>query len=250
VRAGDVTIYVQEEGPASGPPVLLLHGTGAWSEIWRGTMHTLARAGYRAIAIDLPPFGFSARPAIPSYDDASQARRILGVLDALHLDRATFVGHSFSARATAEAALLSPERVERLILVDAAVDIDPPANPEASPRALTALLNSGALRDAGVALTLTNPLLTRTLLLKLISVPAAATQARIEMLQRPMSVRGTTAAYGAWLSPFLLSHLGCAGRGDTAATGTGARRDDSRCVARCASRRRPHPSHRGANGVR
>src|SRR5262245_4895126 len=61
VRAADIAVYVQEAGPATGHPVLLLHGTGAWSEIWRETMTALATAGYRAIAIDIPPFGFSEK---------------------------------------------------------------------------------------------------------------------------------------------------------------------------------------------
>jgi len=100
---------------------------------------------------------------------------------------------------------MAPKRVERLVLVDAALDIDPPVNPKPAPRMTRALLESKRLRNAVVSLTLTNPMLTRQLLLKLLSVPEAATQARIEMLQQPMSVRGTTAAYGAWLQPFLLS---------------------------------------------
>jgi pimeloyl-ACP methyl ester carboxylesterase len=168
-------------------------------------MHTLAGAGYHAVAIDLPPFGFSSRPTVQSYDAPSQARRILGVLDALHLAHVTLVGHSFSARATVEATFMAPARVDRLVLVDAALDIDPPASPEPAPRMTSAFLGNKAVRNAVVSLTLTNPMLTRTLLLKLISVPEAATQARIDMLQQPMSVRGTTAAYGAWLQPFLLS---------------------------------------------
>ena len=50
VRAGDVDVFVQEAGPKEGAPVLLIHGTGAWSEIWRSTLDTLAANGYRAIS--------------------------------------------------------------------------------------------------------------------------------------------------------------------------------------------------------
>jgi len=83
VHAADVQMFVQEDGPLDGPPVVLIHGTGAWSEIWRGTMHALASAGYRAIALDMPPFGYSTRPASHDYSDSAQARRILGTLDSL-----------------------------------------------------------------------------------------------------------------------------------------------------------------------
>ncbi|MEM7349122.1 MAG: alpha/beta fold hydrolase, partial [Chloroflexota bacterium] len=94
-QAGDVEIFVQEMGPKDGPPVLFIHGTGAWSEIWRETMVELSEAGYRTIAVDLPPFGFSERPSQVAYGRNDQAQRILGVLNALEVSEVTLVGHSF-----------------------------------------------------------------------------------------------------------------------------------------------------------
>jgi pimeloyl-ACP methyl ester carboxylesterase len=94
VRASNAGIFVQESGPVSGRPVLLIHGTGAWSEIWRETIEPLSAAGFRTVAIDLPPFGYSEKPAAASaYSRENQARRIIGVLDALHIERAILVGH-------------------------------------------------------------------------------------------------------------------------------------------------------------
>ncbi len=54
VTAGDVRIFLQEAGPPDGPPVVLVHGTGAWSETWRATLAALAAAGWHAVALDLP----------------------------------------------------------------------------------------------------------------------------------------------------------------------------------------------------
>src|SRR5215212_6297719 len=62
VQAGDVELFIQEMGPVDGQVILLIHGTAAWSALWRETMTPLAAAGYRCIAIDIPPFGFSERP--------------------------------------------------------------------------------------------------------------------------------------------------------------------------------------------
>src|SRR5512135_1517106 len=62
IGGDDVQLFAQELGPAYGTPVVLVHGPGLWSEAWRSTMRALADAGYRVIAIDLPPFGFSFRP--------------------------------------------------------------------------------------------------------------------------------------------------------------------------------------------
>ena len=202
IRAADVELYVQEAGPSDGIPVVLIHGTGAWSEIWRETMTALASAGFRAIALDMPPFGFSQRPDPPRYDDASQARRILGALDALHLTRVVLVGHSFGARPTVEAALRAPSQVRTLILVDAALDLHIPPDSLPRPPAATMFLKPSAVRNALVAATLTNPLFTKRLLQLLIAIPGAATPARVRMLQQPFAVTGTTDAFGHWLVPF------------------------------------------------
>jgi hypothetical protein len=76
VAAGDADLFVQEAGPPSGDPVVLIHGTGAWSEIWRETMAALGERGFHAIALDLPPFGYSEKlPGAPSYARQLQARR-------------------------------------------------------------------------------------------------------------------------------------------------------------------------------
>lgn len=221
VRAADVEMFVQEEGPHDGPPVVLVHGTGAWSEIWRGTMQALGAAGHRAIALDLPPFGFSSRPDSADYDDGAQARRILAALEALGVERATLVGHSFGSRPTMQATFLAPSRVERLVLVDAALDLlrgcggagvggCGTARPDTLPASETtgspivrAVLGVPPLRDAIVSATLSNPQMTRWLLAKLVANrETAITPERIAMLQRPFVVEGWTHGLGEWLAPF------------------------------------------------
>jgi len=203
VRSVDADVFVQEEGPADGPPVVFIHGTGAWSEIWRGSMRTIAARGYRAIAVDLPPFGFSSRPEPPDYRDDAQARRIIGVLDALKLERVTLVGHSFGARPTMQANFLDTSRVRALVLVDAALGLSAPKSAAQPAWPIRALLGIAPLRDALVSATLTNPRMTRRLLGKLISEQSAATPERVAMLQRPFVVDGTTARFGEWLRAFV-----------------------------------------------
>jgi len=88
-------VFVQEKGPADGIPVVLFHGTAAWSELWRRTSDALAAAGFHVIALDLPPFGFSDRQG--SYTRQDQAARINDVLGALKVAPAIIVGHSFGA---------------------------------------------------------------------------------------------------------------------------------------------------------
>jgi pimeloyl-ACP methyl ester carboxylesterase len=62
IETSSGSVLLQEKGRAAGVPVVLVHGTAAWSELWRGTIDALAAAGFHVIALDMPPFGFSDRP--------------------------------------------------------------------------------------------------------------------------------------------------------------------------------------------
>jgi len=204
VSAGDVKLFVQEAGPAKGTPILLVHGTGAWSEIWRETMTAVAHAGFRAIAIDVPPFGYSGKPAgPPEYSPAKQAKRIAAALDALGLRKVVFVGHSVGARPTVETALLAPERVERLVLVDPALGFGAEGSTAFQQNdpslVVTAFFAVREVRNAALSVVATNPLTTRALFKTFVSNAAAVTDARVSMLQQPLVVENMTNAQGDWL---------------------------------------------------
>src|SRR5688572_1160909 len=157
VRAGDVELFIQEMGPADGQPVLFIHGTAAWSGLWRETMTPLAEAGYRCIAIDIPPFGFSERPSTPSYGNADQAKRIVALMDELGIERAILLGHSFGGGATLETALIIPDRIDALILLDVgALNLNlQPTEPKTTP--ISIFLNTRMVRNPILAATGTNP---------------------------------------------------------------------------------------------
>lgn len=196
VNADDVAIYIQEHGPKDGPPVVLIHGTSAWSGTWRDTQTALADNGFRVIAMDLPPFGFSQRPAEARYDRPKQAARILGVLDALNIDKAHLVGHSFGGGPTLEAALLHPDRVGKLVLVDAAISLD---SAGVEPGLAATLAGIPWLRETAIACTFQNPLVTEQVVQSMIFDPADATPDRVALYQAPFAVKDTTPAIGAWI---------------------------------------------------
>jgi pimeloyl-ACP methyl ester carboxylesterase len=211
VRAHDIDMFVQEEGPADAPAVVFIHGTGAWSETWRPTLKAVAKAGFRAIAVDLPPFGYSARPASQRYERPDQAQRIIGALDTLGLKQVILVGHSFGAGPTVEATLAAPGRIRALVLVDAALgllDLQAAGAAPDSPGLVQHLLNMQPLRDSLVATFLTNPRFTKRLVQSFIANPALATDERTALYQQPLTVKGTTPAVGAWLPALLLPPSG------------------------------------------
>ena len=205
VQAGDVELFIQEMGPADGQVILFIHGTAAWSELWRETMTPLAAAGYRCIAIDIPPFGFSERPSTPSYGNADQAKRIVALLDALQIERAILLGHSFGGGATLETALTIPDRIEALILADVGgLNLNlQPAPKTQGPSAIEMFLGTPFLRDPVLTATATNPLFTKTLISAMILDPADATRENITILQAPLVLRDATNTLGDWLQEVL-----------------------------------------------
>lgn len=203
VQAGDVELFIQEMGPATGQPILFIHGTAAWSGLWRDTMTPLAEAGYRCIAIDIPPFGFSERPSTPSYDNASQAARIVALMDELNIENAILFGHSFGGGATLETALMIPDRIDALILLDVGgLNLNlQPTEPQVTPVGL--FLNTPVVRNPVLAATATNPLFTKTLLSAMVLDPDDITEKETTILQEPLVLQDTTNTLGDWLNSVL-----------------------------------------------
>jgi pimeloyl-ACP methyl ester carboxylesterase len=187
-------IFLQDAGPRQGVPVVLFHGTAAWSELWRGTIAALVGAGYRVIAIDLPPFGFSDRPG--TYAREAQAARVNAALMQLGVGPVIIVGHSFGAGAATELAMRHPERARGLVLVDAALGLTSP------PSTTPAWLQPQWVREELVSLTVTNPLMTHRLLQSLLARKDRALPEYVDILQRPMTLRGSTPALADWLLYF------------------------------------------------
>jgi pimeloyl-ACP methyl ester carboxylesterase len=200
VQAGDVEIHILDMGPADGQAILFIHGTGAWSEFWRETMTPLAEAGYRCIAIDIPPFGYSEKPAMLSFGNEAQAKRIIALMDALDIDSAILFGHSFGGGATLETALMIPERIDALILEDVGgLNLNLVPVERTSPSVLEMFFETRAIRNPILSATATNPLLTKTLLSAMLKDPNDATDEKIEILQQPLVLEGATNTLGDWL---------------------------------------------------
>ena len=190
-RLGKVAATIS--GPADGPPILLVHGSAAWSGFWRDVAKDLAGKGWRVIAVDLPPFGYSDRDPQARYDRTSQAARLSDLLKAVAKRPAVVLGHSFGAGAATELALRNPDQVRQLVLVDAALGKLDPAGPS-SP----GLLGSGLVAQPLTAVSITNPWAIGPLMRSFISKKEAAAPWP-ETLRQPMRRPGSTAAYAAWL---------------------------------------------------
>jgi len=101
-----------------GAPVVLLHGFGTSSFVWRNVAPDIALANRTAFAIDLFGFGESDRPFDADFGIASQAELVDRALTALRLPKATVVGLDLGGAVALRLAASRPERVERLFLVN------------------------------------------------------------------------------------------------------------------------------------
>lgn len=123
IDLGDIHLHTHMLG--EGPVVVLCHGfPGHWSN-WRAQMTALADAGYCAVAPDMRGYGQSSRPdAIADYDMNAQLRDMCGLLDALQVDKAVFVGQDFGASLAWSMAQRRPERVTAVVGMSVPFDHD------------------------------------------------------------------------------------------------------------------------------
>lgn len=110
-----MAVYEQGEGPA----IILLHGFPELAFSWRHQLPALAAAGFRAIAPDQRGYGNSSVPVgVGQYRIETLAADIHGLLDALGLESAVFVGHDWGAMLLWHMATFTPERIEKLIILN------------------------------------------------------------------------------------------------------------------------------------
>nr|WP_246284028.1 alpha/beta hydrolase [Nocardioides perillae] len=108
---------VHEAGPVDGTPVLLLHGFPQSARSWRRVVGMLRAADrdLRLVAPDQRGYSPGARPAeVAAYRTATLAADVLGVADALGLERVHLVGHDWGAAVAWTVAAHHPERLASL----------------------------------------------------------------------------------------------------------------------------------------
>lgn len=116
--ASGLRVRVVEAGFASSPPIVLVPGWACTAWVYHRTLPALADAGFRAIAVELKGHGLSDKPGNPGeYTVESMRDHLIGILDALSIPVAGFVGHSMGASVVAHAAAAAPDRVSRLAMV-------------------------------------------------------------------------------------------------------------------------------------
>jgi epoxide hydrolase 4 len=112
-----IRLHYVEAG--EGPLVVLLHGFPEFWYSWRRQIPALAQAGYHVVAPDMRGYNLSDKPADwRAYDIGLLAQDIAGLVRHLGEQRAHVVGHDWGAAVAYATAMLHPEVVERLAILN------------------------------------------------------------------------------------------------------------------------------------
>jgi len=127
IPVGPGAIHVERYGHG-GAPVVLIHGFGTCSFLWRHVAPLLATTQHTAYAVDLLGYGESDRPFDADFGLAAQADYLERALTALRVARAALVGVDIGAAIALRLAALRPERVARLVLINPVAFDEVPAD--------------------------------------------------------------------------------------------------------------------------
>ena len=116
VEIEGMRIHYRDEG--AGSPLVLLHGFGSSLYTWDGWVRQLAGTR-RLIRLDLPGFGLTGPAPDGDYRTERYVHVVAALLDRLGVERTDVAGNSMGGRTALMFALAHPERVRKLILVDA-----------------------------------------------------------------------------------------------------------------------------------
>ncbi|MDB5940747.1 MAG: beta-ketoadipate enol-lactone hydrolase (3-oxoadipate enol-lactonase)-like protein [Ramlibacter sp.] len=97
-----------------GPTVLMLHGIGGGHLAFAPQVETLASSGYRAVAWDMPGYGYSA--PIEPYTFKGLAESCIALIESLQCGDVTLLGHSMGGMVAQEVVARRPELVGKLVL--------------------------------------------------------------------------------------------------------------------------------------
>ena len=119
LEVAGMRVHLRDEGPRDDKePIVLLHGTSASLHTWDGWAETL-KTQRRVIRFDLPAYGLTGPNPEGDYSVEAYVRFVLQVMDTLKVQRFVLAGNSLGGQIAWETAVAHPQRVAKLVLVDA-----------------------------------------------------------------------------------------------------------------------------------
>jgi pimeloyl-ACP methyl ester carboxylesterase len=116
--------YLEFKAEVDRPTIIMIHGITANAHAFDGIIHSGLFRQFNIICPDLRGRGLSSKPAF-SYTLRDHALDIIGLLDHLNIEAAMIVGHSYGGLLTAYLCAHFPKRVNKIIFLDAAAELNP-----------------------------------------------------------------------------------------------------------------------------
>ncbi len=118
IRVEGARVRIREQGAIDAPVIILVHGFTFSLETWDAFAKDLA-LNHRVISYDLLGHGLTGPDAKKRYAPPQRSAFLGAIMDALKIERATLIGNSLGGLTAWRFAALAPERVEKLVLIDA-----------------------------------------------------------------------------------------------------------------------------------
>jgi len=115
-----VRVSYVELNPQGRQTLVFIHGLGSYLKFWRYQLDVFAAQGYRVIAVDLPGYGKSDKPASFPYTMEAMGEVVRGLLAALRVTKPILIGHSMGGHTSLSYAIRHPDEVAALVLVSPA----------------------------------------------------------------------------------------------------------------------------------
>ncbi|MCA9667119.1 MAG: alpha/beta hydrolase [Myxococcales bacterium] len=112
-------VYV-ELNPSGGQTLVFIHGLGSYLKFWRYQLDTFAAKGYRVIALDLPGYGKSDKPASFPYTMEAMADVVRELLVQLGIRKPVLIGHSMGGQTALSYAIRYPREPRAVVLTSPA----------------------------------------------------------------------------------------------------------------------------------
>src|SRR5215471_15994165 len=114
-----VTLHAIVAGPEDGPVVLLLHGFPEFWYGWHRQIEPLAAAGFRVVVPDQRGYNLSSKPrGVAAYALPELVSDVIAIADQLGQQKIFLAGHDWGAAVAWSAALLHPERIAKLAILN------------------------------------------------------------------------------------------------------------------------------------
>ena len=120
MEANGIKLHYLDYGSENSPTLILMHGLTANAHSFMGLIKAGLAENMRVIAVDLRGRGLSDQPEV-GYGVGDHAEDMVGLMDALNIKSALVGGHSFGGLVTIYMAAKYPERVTKMVILDAGI---------------------------------------------------------------------------------------------------------------------------------